>query len=276
MIIKWIQEYWFIIKIVVQVSLIAIGYYYILKFMKGTRGAGILKGLGVLIVMFIALAFLAQSDFFDFNVIRRLMESFFTVLMFGLVVIFQPELRRVLIRLGENPILGLGSKSRRDTINHIIHACQNLSNAKIGALVAIQRSVGLGTYIEGGVRLDAKLSAKLLTTIFKPGTPLHDGAVIIDGDTIVAAGCLFPLTENPEIDNLMYGTRHRAGIGLSEESDVFVIVISEETSDVSVCIHGEIERGIDFDKLRTMLEEHCFKEEHIRDSGITNEESKSR
>ena len=169
MVIKWIQDYWPIIKIVVQVSLIATGYYYILKFMKGTRGAGILKGLGVLIVTFIALAFLAQSDFLDFNVIRRLMESFFTVLMFGLVVIFQPELRRVLIRLGENPILGLGSKSRRDTINHIIHATQNLSNAKIGALIAIQRSVGLGAYIEGGVRLDAKLSAKLLTTIFKPG-----------------------------------------------------------------------------------------------------------
>jgi diadenylate cyclase len=275
-IIDWIQEYWPILKIVIQIGLIATGYYYILKFMKGTRGAGILKGLGILIVMFIVLAFLAQSDFFDFNVIRRLMESFFTVLMFGLVVIFQPELRRVLIRLGENPILGLGSRSRRDTINHIIHSCQNLSNAKIGALIAIQRSVGLGAYIEGGIRIDAKLSAKLLTTIFKPGTPLHDGAVIIEGDAIVAAGCLFPLTENPEIDNLMYGTRHRAGIGLSEESDAFVIVISEETSDVSVCIHGEIERGIDFNKLREMLGEHCFKEEHIRDRGISGDERGAR
>lgn len=271
-----IQQYWPVIKIAVQIGLIAVGYYFILKFMKGTRGAGILKGLGILIIMFIVMAFLAQSDFLDFNVIRRLMESFFTVLMFGLVVIFQPELRRVLIRLGENPILGLGSRSRRDTINHIIHACQNLSNAKIGALIAIQRSVGLGAYIEGGERLNAKLSAKLLTTIFKPGTPLHDGAVIIDADTVIAAGCLFPLTENPEIDNLMYGTRHRAGIGLSEESDAFVIVVSEETSDVSMCTHGRIERGIDFDKLKEMLEEHCFKEEHIRDRVISANEGNHR
>lgn len=254
----WIQTSW---RMIVEISLITIGFYYVLKFMKGTRGAGILKGLGVLFVIFIGLAFFAQIRYLDFHVIRRLMESFFTVFMFGLIVIFQPELRRVLIRLGESTLLGFGVRSRKATIEHVVTGCQTLSAAKIGALIAIQGNVGLGAYIEGGIRLDAKLSAKLLTTVFMPGTALHDGAVVIEGDTVVAAGCLFPLTENPDVDNMMYGTRHRAGIGLSEESDAFVIVVSEETAEVSICFHGEIQKGVDFDTLRENLEDHCFKEE---------------
>lgn len=264
----WLQVNW---RWVIEVILITVGFYYILKFLKGTRGAGILKGLGILIVMFLALAFFAQIQWLDFNVIRNLMEGFFTVLMFGLIVLFQPELRRALIRLGESSILGLGSRSRKTTINHIINACQTLSSAKIGALIAIQRSVGLGAYSEGGVRLDARLSAKLLTTIFKPGTALHDGAVIIEGDMVVAAGCLFPLTENPDIDNLMYGTRHRAGIGLSEESDSFIIVISEETSNISTCFKGAIEKGVSFDNLRELLEDHCFKETVSKDTPLSED-----
>ncbi len=269
---EWIGDNWQLVwRILAEILLLAVGFYYILKFMKGTRGAGILKGLGLLVVLFISLAFFAQIRWLDFQVIRRLMEGFFTVLMFGLIVIFQPELRRVLIRLGERPFFGFSSKSRKETIEHLVNASQTLSSAKIGALIAIQRQVGLGTYVEGGVKLDAKLTAKLLTTIFKPGTALHDGAVIIDGDKVLAAGCLFPLTENPEIDNLMFGTRHRAGIGLSEESDAFIIVISEETSDVSICSHGEIEKGVDFDRLREKLEQECFQENAVRDTALEEE-----
>ncbi|MFH1707722.1 MAG: diadenylate cyclase [Planctomycetota bacterium] len=265
----WIAENW---RWIVEIVLIAVGFYFMLRFMQGTRGAGILKGLAVLVVVFIALAFFAQIQWLDFGVIRRLMEGFFTVLMFGLIVLFQPELRRALIRLGENPLLGLGARSRRASIDHVVNACQSLAAAGTGALIAIQRAGGLGTFAEGGVRLDARLSAKLLTTIFRPGTALHDGAVVIAGDTIVAASCLFPLTENPEVDNTLYGTRHRAGIGLSEESDAFVIVISEETHEVSTCFKGAIRKEPDMDHLRERLEELCFRDELLHTKPFGPEE----
>jgi len=175
-----------------------------------------------------------------------------SVLGFALLVIFQPELRRALVRLGEGRLFSLLPSGRHGVTNQIVAAVQTLSREKTGALIAIQREVGLGSYVEGGVHLDAEVSAPLLVTIFHRDTPLHDGAVVIRGDRVVAAGCLFPLTENVDVGS-GFGTRHRAAIGVTEESDAIAVVVSEETGTVSFAVRGQITRNVEPAELRMIL-----------------------
>jgi diadenylate cyclase len=235
----------------IEIVLLALMFYAILRFLRGSRGAGILKGLGVVLVVGIfAVLFLAR--FLELHVIGSITSEAVGIFSFALLVIFQPELRRALVRLGQSPIFGLFTRSQKEVTNQITDAVATLSREKTGALIAIEREVGLRSYAEGGVRLDAEVTASLLVTIFSPVTPLHDGAVIIQGDRILAAGCLFPLTENVDVGSGL-GTRHRAAIGVTEDSDAIGIVVSEETGGVSVALKGQMTRDLDPEGLRMIL-----------------------
>jgi diadenylate cyclase len=229
--------------------------YAVLRFMRGTRGAGILRGLVILYTCVIVLV-LAVAKFAELENIRWIMENFLGIAILGVVVVFQPEIRRALVRLGESPVWSLFGGPHEGAIDEIVKAAVNLSKKSIGAIIVIERETRLGSYIEGGVRLDAAVGAELLNTIFYPKTPLHDGAVIIRKGRIVAANCLLPFTENTELVRGM-GARHRAGIGLSEESDAVVIIVSEETGRISVALKGDIQQGLDAKELRRVLSEHC-------------------
>jgi diadenylate cyclase len=244
-------------KPAVEIGIIFTILYTALRFMQGTRGAGILKGLAMLLVIvFLALYYVSQR--FALERINFLLSKFLEAAIFALIIIFQPELRRGLVRLGQAPLFGRFVRGEFDMIDEIEKAITRLSKNRVGALIAIERNVGLGSYAEGGVKIDADIRSELLDSIFYPGSSLHDGAVIIQGGRIVAAGCLLPLSENP---SLGLGTRHRAGVGLTEETDAIAIVVSEETGRVSIAVGGEIKRGIDFPKLSKMLREYYLERE---------------
>jgi len=235
----------------IEILLLALMFYLVLRFLRGSRGAGILKGLGVVVVVgLIGVLFLAR--FLELKVIGAIATEAVAVFSFALLVIFQPELRRALVRLGQSPLFGLFTRSQKEVTNQLIDAVATMSREKTGALIAIEREVGLRSYAEGGVRLDADVSSSLLVTIFHPNTPLHDGAVIVQGSRVVAAGCLFPLTENVDVGSGM-GTRHRAAIGVTEDSDAIAIVVSEETGGISIALKGQMTSDLDPEGLRMIL-----------------------
>jgi diadenylate cyclase len=187
----------------------------------------------------------------ELHTINWVLTKLFAVGVVAFLIIFQPELRRALARMGENTIFGSFLK-KGGTIDEVVQTAERLSRSKIGALIAIEREVGLKNYIEGGLAVDAKVSAELLTSIFFPNTPTHDGGVIIQGDRIASCGCLFPLSQNPQLSPSM-GTRHRAALGLSEETDVVCVVVSEETGGISVAVYGKLTRDLDEEGLRRVL-----------------------
>jgi diadenylate cyclase len=171
-----------------------------------------------------------------------------------LIVMFQTELRRMLMRLGRKPFLGVSQLERREVSHEILLAVSHLSQRKVGALIVVERKIGLRTFAESGVNLDAVISRDLLCSIFEPGGALHDGAVIIQGDRIVAAACFLPLTTNPLLVTEI-GTRHRAALGISEESDCLSLVVSEETGRISVAAAGEIELDVPLERVEYLLSE---------------------
>ncbi len=223
-------------EIIIQVLIIAVFVYLALRFLQGTRGAGVLRGLVVLwILLFVTASFFTKRQ--GLTELEWLAQNVLTWGFLAVLIIFQPELRRGLVRLGRNPFLVLSRRSH--VVDQISKALVSLSQKRIGALVAIERDTRLGSIVEGGTAIDAEVSAELIHTIFWPGTPLHDGGMIIHADRVVAAGCIFPLSEDPSIQQHM-GTRHRAAVGLSEESDAIVLVVSEETGNISICLEGKI------------------------------------
>ena len=241
----------------VEVLLLFLVLYGILRFLQGTRGAGVLRGLLFFIIMaFILILFVIQQA--PFQQIQFLIEPLGTVILqivvISLVILFQPELRRFLLRLGEAPLMRFLLRTEAPVLAGIVEGAYTLAKRKIGALIIIEREVGLGEYIERGTQLSARVTSELLVTIFWPGSPLHDGGVVIRGNRIAAAGCLFPLTDQPGIARTL-GTRHRAGIGITENSDALAIIVSEETQAVSVAHRGKLRQGIDKDRLRRILEE---------------------
>mgnify|MGYP001276995688 CR=1 FL=1 len=188
-----------------------------------------------------------------FEMIVYLLGLVFTYGAFALLVVFQPELRSGLARLGRSRVMRFFYRGEAlQVAEEVAEAMDRLSRAGTGAIVAIEGEVGLGDYLESGSRLEAKVSADLLTTIFTPYSPLHDGAVLIRGDTIFGAGCILPLTQFP-VEDKSLGTRHRAAIGLSEETDAIVVVVSEETSAISVARRGALERGVSLTRLLEYL-----------------------
>lgn len=229
-----------------QILVLAAGYYYIFLFLRGTRGAQVLVGLAFLLAILIGLTQLFSLD--ALNWILRRISVFFGL---ALLIIFQPEIRRALAELGRQPLF-TAAKQKREVVESIVEAVMSLAEHRIGALVAVERDTTASAILETGVRLDAAVTPELLASIFYPHTPLHDGGVVIRGGRIVAAGCVFPLSQKTELHREL-GTRHRAALGLSEETDAVVVVVSEETGAISVSYQGRLSRGLDEERLRRFL-----------------------
>jgi diadenylate cyclase len=232
---------------VLDIFLVAALFYRLLILVKGTRSAQMYVGL-LLIVM---VGLLARE--FDLIAVRWIVDSLKTVWLIAFVILFQPELRHALAQFGRTRYFR--SFVRSDSfgvLGEIVRGAETLAERRHGALIVIERNVGLRNFIETGTRIDAKVSAELLVTLFSPGTPLHDGAVFVREDTVLAAACILPLSSNPRISATL-GTRHRAGLGLSEESDAAVIVVSEQNGAISVCYRGAMKQGLNEGELRSEL-----------------------
>ena len=230
-----------------EILIVAFLLFRVLVIIQRTRAMQILFG-----VLFLAGAYLV-SQILRLSLIEYLLETFFQYGAIAALVVFQPELRTALSRLGQSRLLRLVNPMQESQlIDEIVHGVEELSRKKTGAIIAIEQEVGLDEYAQTGSRERVRVSAQMLETIFTPGTPLHDGAVIIVGPEIRAAGAILPLTQYAVSDKSL-GTRHRAAIGLSEETDALVIVVSEETARISVALRGRLERAVDVPRLREIL-----------------------
>jgi diadenylate cyclase len=234
---------------VLDVVLVTVVIYAALRLFRGTQAIQLLRGV-LIVAVFVALLSLVA----DLPAFNWLLRNSVPMVLVAIPVIFQPELRRALERLGRSsPLLNRRGDTTRvqAVINEVVKAVDSLAQRRTGALIVFHGVTGLGNVIERGVRIDGELSSELLSTIFFPNTPLHDGAVIVQGDRVVAASCVLPLTDR-EITDSQMGTRHRAAIGVSEQSDALVVVVSEETGRISVARNGRIVR-LDTNRLRTVL-----------------------
>jgi len=243
-------------KAILEILILWFVIYKIFLFLKGTKAVYLLRGIIILVIAF----FVFQKA--DLYVLSWLLTKFFAFFLILIVIIFQPELREGLIRLGKRHIFYIEPKQEEidRLIRAIVSAASIMSKKNIGALMAIKREIGLKNYIESGVILNADITSDILQNIFFPGTPLHDGGVIIDGTKIVAAGCLFPLTDNPDLERAL-GMRHRAAVGLSESSDAVVIVVSEERGSISLAINGQLTKNLSPSDLQTILKGQLEKKE---------------
>jgi len=242
-----------VVRALLEMGLIYVMLYAVLRFMQGTRGAGMLRGLAFfLVVASVTVLFLVK--WLELHAIGWLVSGFLPLFIIPILIVFQPELRRALLRLGHNPLFRLFFRADTGVLDEVVKAVVALSTSKVGGLVVMEREVGLTTFAEGGVQLDSEVKAELINTIFWPGSPLHDGAVIVQENRVAAAGCLLPFTENAEISRSL-GTRHRAGVGITEETDAISIIVSEETGQISVAARGKMTRSLNADELRKALEE---------------------
>lgn len=232
----------------VEIVIISVAIYYVWRFLQATRGARIMAGLAVAFVLVTI-----GAHFFELKVVSWLLRNVSAFVVIALVVVFQPELRRALASLASHRLLSFVSQPP-DSVEVLTEQTFDLANRQLGALIAIERRADLDERAETGVILDAQLSSELLATIFHPKTPLHDGGVIVRGGRIVAAACLFPISQRNDLDRSL-GLRHRAGLGLTEEFDAVVIVVSEETGIVSICHHGSIERNLEPEQFKSRLAE---------------------
>ncbi len=237
-------------KDLLEILLVAAVVYRLLLVFAGTRAIQMLLGL----VLLVAVYFTARI--LNLDLLRYLLETLFQYGAIAALVVFQPELRSALAHLGQNRMLRFFNRMEESQVaEEVALAAEELARANVGAIIAIEQEVGLAEYVDTGTPLHARVSAALLSTIFTPYSPLHDGAVIIRGDTVVAAGTILPLTQFPVADKSL-GTRHRAALGLSEESDALVVVVSEETSQISLAHRGQLQRGLDRERLAVLLAAH--------------------
>jgi len=231
----------------IEIVIVAYAIYRVLLLIHGTRAVQMLAGIVVLVFTY------ALAWFFKFTMITYLLGILFTYGAFAALVIFAPELRAALARLGQTPVSRFFKRMEASEVaEEIADAVERLSRSGIGCIIAVEREVALGDYVASGTPMQAKVSADLLATIFTPYSPLHDGAVIIRGDMIIGAGCILPLSQAPLTDRTL-GTRHRAALGLSEETDALVIVVSEETAQISVAQNGKIMRGLTAPQVRDLV-----------------------
>ena len=228
------------------------GIYGFLRFLRTTRGSGLMRGLVLTLLLgLVALAGLAKV--LDLLELEKLIESFTPSIAVILVILFQPELRRIISQVGEQNRLGrLLSKGQEETVNEVVQSVSAMAGRNVGALIAFEREFALDEYTHNAVTLDSKVNRLTLESIFHPGSSLHDGAVVIRGDRIVAAACLFPLTDNAELSKST-GTRHRAALGLSDETDAVAVIVSEETGQIAVCRRGTIENAVSAGGLEKIL-----------------------
>lgn len=228
-----------------QIILLAVGIYYTLMLVRGTRGWSVV--IGFLLLM--ALTLIAGA--LKLEVVKWLMERFFAFSAIAILVIFQPELRRMLSELGNLPLF-YTAREARENIEVIIQSVERLAEVKIGALIALEQAIQLSDVVESGIVIDCEATPEMLETIFFPNNAIHDGGVIIRGDRIAFAACIFPLTQRQDLSKSL-GTRHRAAIGLTEETDAVVVVVSEETGLISHAHKGQFVRGVSHEELRAFL-----------------------
>jgi len=255
-------------RVLFEVSVIYLLIYGFIVFCEGTRGAGVLKGLALTVIMAVVGTRLAVGVL-DLERIGFLLAVVTPAAFTAIIVILQPELRRGLVRLSQAPIFGELVRDEHELVMVVVRSCVSLSKSRIGALIAIERDQSLNPFVERGTRLDAEVSTEILNTIFYPGTALHDGAVVIQNGRIAAAGCLLPLSENEQLGSWA-GTRHRAAVGLTEESDAVTVVVSEESGMISMCVRGEVIRDLDRDDLAHKLRSYYTK----TDDAAQQEESR--
>ncbi len=233
---------------VLDIAIVTVLIYEVFKLIRGTRAVQMVAGAGLMV----GLLFLSQVAHLE--TVNWIIRNAVGYVVFAAIVLFQSDIRRALAHFGRAPFFRLLSKGRaaEEALEEIVVASGMLSKDRVGAIIAIEREIGLRNYIEGGIPLDAKVSYDLLVTIFNTDSPLHDGAVIVQDDRIAAAACFLPLTVNPRLSREL-GSRHRAAIGLTEENDSVAVVVSEETGKISLVLDGTIERGLTLDELRARL-----------------------
>ncbi|MBF0506556.1 MAG: TIGR00159 family protein [Nitrospirae bacterium] len=230
-----------------DIAVVSVVLYQVLLIVRGTKAAQMLIGLGVLLIA----SFF--SNFFQLYTMDWIIQSIWSQVVIVLIVLFQPEIRRTLAQMGESSFFqNLTVAEELKSLEEIVRASVALAHRKIGALIVIEREVSLKDYVEIATQLDAKVSRELLLSIFHPTSPIHDGAIVIRGNRVVAAGCFLPITLGLDISKSL-GTRHRAGIGITEETDAVAIIVSEETGMVSVAMHGKFDTHVDMGTLRDIL-----------------------
>jgi len=233
---------------VIDILLVAVLIYQFLVLIRGTRAVPVLVGVaGITLAIYVA-------HVFELRTVNFLVGTLLPYGIFALIVVFQNEIRHALARIGRKLTFSRSSQGMQEAYDDIVLAANLFSQSQTGALIIIEREIGLRTYVESGVPLDANLSYDLLATIFRPSAPLHDGAVIVQKDRIAAAACFLPLSMNPVLSTQL-GTRHRAGIGITEETDAIAVIVSEETGYISMAVAGNIERDITVEYLRERLSE---------------------
>lgn len=238
-----IQQGW---RPAVEILILAAGIYYVLVFLRGTRAAPVVVGFLALV-----LSLFAAAAVLKLQVLTWMLGAGTAFLSLAALIIFQPEIRRLLARVGNLPMFQ-SAQEQRESIETIIQAAERMAEARIGALMAVERSINLQEAVDVGVPVDCEATPEMLETIFFPNNAIHDGGVIIRGDRIVAAACIFPLTHRNDLQKSL-GTRHRAAIGLSEETDAVVVIVSEETGTISYAQRGELRRGVTVEELRSFL-----------------------
>ena len=233
----------------VDILIVGLLIYEVLKLIRRAHAVQILIGVGLIVGLYYA------SRFTPLQTLNWLTRDMFGYIVFAAIVLFQADIRRALAHFGRAPFFRYLNRpeATAETIEEVVVALRMLSEQRQGAIVAIEREIGLGNYVESGIPLDAEVSYDLLVSVFWPGSPLHDGAVVIQQDRVAAAACFLPLTVNPRVSKNL-GSRHRAAIGLSEETDAVALVVSEETGLLSLVLDGQIEQDLEPDQLRYRLE----------------------
>jgi len=240
---KYVRDVW---RPALEIFILAVGIYFTSRFVRGTRGWPVVIGFVVLLA-----ALALGVTLLDLTVLKWLLDKASVFIILGALVIFQPELRRMLAELGNLPLFATAHE-QRESIEVIIQTCERLADVRIGALIAIERSIQLQEAVESGISVDCEATPEMLETIFFPNNAVHDGGVIIKGDRIAYAACIFPLTQRQDL-NTSLGTRHRAALGLSEETDAVIVVVSEETGAISYAHKGQLVRAVTIEELRAFL-----------------------
>lgn len=255
-----LQQVWEQARVVLEIGLLWFLIYSMLLFLKGTRAAPVFAG-----IVLLAFCMFLLSWALGFEVMDWLLMKILGMLAIAVVIIFQPEIRRALAGIG-SPRLHVSYRSDKQMIETLLGAVFYLADRRLGALLVIQQDIGMRAVAETGTLINAPLTGELLTTLFFPNTPLHDGGVIIKGNQIVAAGCILPLTQDPDMAKSL-GTRHRAGVGITEETDAVVIIVSEETGAISLARRGHMVRGLNRERLERHLTNLLVKGRQAEDSG---------
>ncbi len=237
--------------IVIEVAIFAALIYVVLRFLWATRGSVLIRGLGLLLTA-AAVGFFLLSKSLGLDRVEYVVEALAPSVVLGLVVVFHPEIRRAIVQLGDAPIFRRFFRRDTKVVPRLLRAIARLSNERIGALIAIERDATLAELAENGITIDAELNSYLIESIFFPKSALHDGGVVVRNDRIVAASCLFPLSQNPDVDKRL-GTRHRAALGLSEDTDAFVLVVSEETGKISTASGGKLDFDLTIEQVEQQL-----------------------